>query len=218
MDPNFWHERWQKKETGFHQPAVNDLLQLYWSRLGLEAGSKVFVPLCGRSLDMVWLADQGHRVIGAELSQIAIDEFFTERGFAPATSTNASFNVKSAGPFEIWCGDFFDLPTSATAGVAGVYDRASLIAFPAAMQGRYAAKLKELAPPESPLLLITLDYDQKQMTGPPFATPRSQVHSLFADRYKIEELACQSALEQSPRLMQRGLTSLEVCAYALRPI
>ena len=130
--------------------AVNDLLQLYWPRLGLEAGSEVFVPLCGRSLDMVWLADQGHRVIGAELSQIAIDEFFAERGFTPATSTNASFNVKSAGPFEIWCGDFFDLPPSATAGVAGVYDRASLIAFPAAMQGRYAAKLKELAPPEAP--------------------------------------------------------------------
>ena len=118
MDPNFWHERWQKKETGFHQPAVNDLLQLYWSRLGLEAGSEVFVPLCGRSLDMVWFADQGHRVIGAELSQIAIDEFFAERGFTPATSTNASFNVKSAGPFEIWCGDFFDLPPSAIAGVA----------------------------------------------------------------------------------------------------
>ena len=87
----FWHERWQKKETGFHQPAVNDLLQLYWPRLGLEAGSEVFVPLCGRSLDMVWLADQGHRVIGAELSQIAIDEFFAERGLTPATSTNAGF-------------------------------------------------------------------------------------------------------------------------------
>ena len=136
IDPNFWHERWQKQEIGFHQAAVNDLLQRYWPRLGIEAGSEVFVPLCGRSLDMVWLADQGHRVIGAELSQIAIDEFFTERGFTPATSTNTSFNVKSAGPFEIWCGDFFDLPPSATAGVAGVYDRASLIAWQQGMQWR----------------------------------------------------------------------------------
>jgi|JRHI01.1.fsa_nt_gi thiopurine S-methyltransferase len=218
MDRNFWHERWQKKETGFHQPAVNDLLQLYWPRLGLEAGSEVFVPLCGRSLDMVWLAEQGHRVIGAELSQIAIDEFFAERGLTPEVSRHAGFTIKSAGAFELWRGDFFELPPRAVAGIASAYDRASLIAFPADMQGRYAAKLKELAPAQVPLLLITLDYDQKQMTGPPFSTPRDRVHDLFADRYEIEELACRSALEQNPRLLQRGLTSLEECAYVLRPI
>lgn len=199
MDPTFWHERWQKKETGFHQPAVNDLLQLYWPQLGLDAGSKVFVPLCGKSLDMAWLADQGHRVIGAELSTIAIDDFFAERGLTPTTATNASFTVKSAGAFEFWCGDFFDLPLSAVAGVAGVYDRASLIAFPPSMQERYTVKLKELAPARVPILLITLDYEQSQMAGPPFATPRGQVHRLFADRYDIEELACQSALERNTR-------------------
>lgn len=218
MDRNFWHERWQKKETGFHQPTVNDLLQLYWPRLGLEAGSEVFVPLCGRSLDMVWLAEQGHRVIGAELSQIAIDEFFAERGLTPEVSTHAGFTIKSADAFELWCGDFFELPPRAVAGMASTYDRASLIAFPAAMQGRYAAKLKELTRAKVPLLLITLDYDQNQMAGPPFSTPRDRVHDLFADRYEIEELACRSALEQNPRLTQRGLTSLEECAYVLRPI
>jgi thiopurine S-methyltransferase len=84
MDPTFWHERWQKKETAFHQGAVNDLLQRYWAQLGLSVGSTVFVPLCGKSVDMVWLAEQGHRVIGAELSQIAIDDFFAERGLTPA--------------------------------------------------------------------------------------------------------------------------------------
>ena len=102
--------------------------------------------------------------------------------------------------------------------MAGAYDRASLIAFPAPVQGHYAAKLKELALARVPILLITLDYDQRQMAGPPFSTPRDRVHDLFADRYEIEELACQSALEQNPRLMQRGLTSLEECAYALQPI
>lgn len=216
MDPTFWHERWQKKETAFHQGAVNDLLQRYWAQLGLSAGSTVFVPLCGKSVDMVWLAEQGHRVIGAELSQIAIDDFFAERGLTPAVVTHASFTVKSAGPFELWGGDFFDLPPSALAEVSGVYDRASLVAFPAAMQGRYAAKLIDLTPAAAPLLLITLDYDQNEMTGPPFATPRGQVLSLCAGRYAIEELGCQSALERNPRLKERGLTSLEECAYALR--
>jgi thiopurine S-methyltransferase len=217
MDPAFWHERWQNKETAFHQNAVNELLLRYWQRLGLKAGSAVFVPLCGKSVDMEWLAAQGHRIIGAELSQIAIDEFLAERGLTPAVATRAGFTVKTAGPFELWCGDFFDLPVSALAEVAGVYDRASLVAFPAAMQGRYAAKLKELTPATAPLLLVTLDYDQDEMTGPPFATPQRQVLSLFADCYAIEELARQSALERNPRLRDRGLTSLKECAYLLRP-
>jgi len=167
MDATFLHERWQKKETAFHQGAVNDLLQQFWARLGLKAGSKVFVPLCGKSVDMAWLAEQGHRVVAAELSQIAIDDFFAERGLTPAVATHAGFTVKSDSPFELWCGDFFDLPPSALAGISGVYDRASLVAFPAAMQGRYAAKLKDLTPARAPLLLITLDYDQAQMGAHP---------------------------------------------------
>jgi thiopurine S-methyltransferase len=216
MDPTFWHERWQKKETAFHQGAVNDLLQRYWERLGLAAGSTVFVPLCGKSVDMAWLAERGHRVVGAELSQIAIDEFLAERGLTPAVTTQAGFSVRSAGPFELWCGDFFDLPPGALAEVSGIYDRASLVAFPAAMQVRYAAKLKELTPDAAALLLVALDYNQNEMSGPPFATPRTQVLRLFADRYAIEELECRSALEHSPRLRERGVTSLEECAYALR--
>jgi thiopurine S-methyltransferase len=205
MDPAFWRERWQKQETGFHQPAVNDLLQQHWAGLGVAPGSAVFVPLCGRSLDMVWLARQGHRVIGIEVSELAVDAFFAECG------------LKSAGGYELWCGDFFALPAAPMANVAGVYDRASLIAFPASMQERYTQKLKELTPPGSPVLLITLDYDQERMAGPPFATPRAQVQKLFADRYAIEETACRSALERNPRFKERGLTALDECAYTLRP-
>ena len=130
MDPSFWHDRWENQDIGFHQADIHALLPAYWPRLELASDAPVFVPLCGKSLDMVWLAQQGHRVIGAELSQRAIDDFFAERGLAPTTRASGSFTVKSAGPYELWCGDFFDLPREAVAGVAGVYDRAALIALP----------------------------------------------------------------------------------------
>lgn len=136
MDPTFWRERWQKKEIGFHQPAYHTLLLKHWPQLQLAPGSRVFVPLCGKSLDMVWLAEQGHRVVGAELSELAVDEFFAERGLAPTVRTVGNFTVKAAGPYELWCGDIFELPREAVADVAGVYDRAALIALPPDLQQR----------------------------------------------------------------------------------
>jgi len=215
MEPEFWQERWRKQEIAFHQDAHHDLLQVYWPHLGLKAGSDVFVPLCGKSNDMHWLAQQGHRVIGAELSEIAIDSFFAERGIAPVTKKAGRFIVKSADAFELWCGDIFDLPQEAVACAGGVYDRAALIAFPATMQERYADKLMELVP-HAPGLLITLDYDQDQMSGPPFATQRQQVNRLFADHYDVKLIACRPVLDQHPRFIERGLTALEECAYMLR--
>lgn len=217
MDPAFWLERWQKQEIGFHQPFVHDLLQRFWPRLALARAATVFVPLCGKSLDMLWLAEQGHRVIGAELSALAIDEYFAERGFEPDCGTVGDFTVKSAGAYELWCGDFFELPREAVEDVAGVYDRASLIALPQDMQQRYAETLKRLLPASAPVLLVTLDYDQSLMQGPPFAAPRDQVRRLFAERYMITELASRSALERNPRFKQRGLTALEETVYLLRP-
>ncbi len=217
MDPTFWRERWQNKDIGFHQPAIHEMLQKHWPQLGLEAGARVFVPLCGKSLDMVWLAEQGHRVIGAELSEIAIDDFFAERGLEPAARTVGNFVVKSAGAYELWCGDIFKLPADAAAGVAGVYDRAALVALPPDLQDRYAAKLGELVPTAGPILLVALDYEQQQMTGPPFAVPRSQVDRLFSGKYAITELESRAALDLNPHFRQRGLTALTEATYLLRP-
>ncbi len=129
MEPQFWNDRWQSGETGFHREEVHDLLAKYWPSLGLGLGSKVFVPLCGKSLDMVWLAEQGHRVVGAELSGVAVDAFFAERGLVPSVEMLGGFEVKRAGPYEIWQGDIFNLPARATDDVAAVYDRAAWLRF-----------------------------------------------------------------------------------------
>jgi thiopurine S-methyltransferase len=215
MDPSFWHDRWENQDIGFHQTDVHALLPKYWPRLGLASDAPVFVPLCGKSLDMVWLAQQGHRVIGAELSQRALDDFFAERGLAPTTRACGSFIVKSAGPYELWGGDFFELPREAVAGVAGVYDRAALIALPHALREQYAETLASLLRATARMLLITLEYEQSQMAGPPFSVPGDEVRALFSGKYACDELECRDVLDGHPHFKQRGLTALRECAFLL---
>jgi thiopurine S-methyltransferase len=216
MDPSFWHDRWENQDIGFHQADIHALLPASWPRLGLPTDAPVFVPLCGKSLDMVWLAQQGHRVIGAELSQRAIDDFFAERGLTPTARASGSFTVKSGGPYELWCGDFFELPRTAVAGIAGVYDRAALIALPHALRERYAATLASLLPAPVRMLLITLEYEQTQMSGPPFSVPGDEVRALFAASFQLDELERRDVFDGHPHFKQRGLTALHECAYVLR--
>jgi len=216
VEQNFWIERWSKQEIGFHQADFDPALDRYWPQLDVPAGSAVFVPLCGKSLDMVWLAQKGYRVIGAELSERAVDDFFSERGLTPETRSETGFTVKSSGPYEIWCGDFFALPPSTTSDVGGVYDRAALVALPAEMQQRYAAKMKTLLP-KAPILLVSLAYNQSEMAGPPFSTPRNTVEALFADHYECVELVAKDALPRHPHFKERGMSALLGSVYLLRP-
>jgi len=216
MGHEFLLERWKTQDIGFHQPQFDPALDKFWSRLAVPAGARVFVPLCGKSLDMQWLAERGHAVVGAELSEQAVDEFFAERDLVPNVRREGGFIVKTSGPYEIWVGDFFALPPSAVAGVAGIYDRAALVALPADMQRRYADKLKALLP-TAPILLITIDYDQREMDGPPFATSPKMIDDLFLDRYERVDLVSKDVLAGHPRFQQRGLTALTGAVFLLRP-
>lgn len=215
MDPQFWHERWQKHDIGFHQKQIHDLLIRHWSKLGAASGTSVFVPLCGKSLDMAWLASQGHRVIGTELSELAIDAFYSSQGLVPAESYSGSFAVKRAAPYELWLGDHFALPASATSNIGAVYDRAALVAMPRTMQSQYAAKLAEQTPRGVAVLLVSLDYDPSDMTGPPFPVPNRHIVSLFGGDFRIELLESRDGLEASPNLRNRGLTALTETVFKL---
>ncbi|MFY0615722.1 MAG: thiopurine S-methyltransferase [Hyphomicrobiaceae bacterium] len=217
MDPDFWLERWQQSQIGFHQADTEPLLQNHWPALGVPAGSYVFVPLCGKSLDMAWLAGQGYQVIGNELSQIAIDDFFTGQGLVPDKRTEAGFTVSSAAPYELWCGDFFDLPESSTRNVGGIYDRAALIALPPDMRQRYARKLTELSHSAAKALLITLEYDQSILPGPPHSVSSAEVESLFANEWQITTLVCEQTITLSPKFKQHGLEFVDQAVYILDP-
>jgi thiopurine S-methyltransferase len=215
MNHGFWHDRWQKGEIGFHRGAVNDLLVKHWPALGLAAGSQVFVPLCGKSLDMVWLAERGHRVVGVELSEVAVDAFFAERGLAPSVELRQGFSVKSSGAYEIWCGDFFDFPREAVARAAAVYDRAALVAFPRALQPKYATHLAAIAPASAPILLIGLDFAGGEMTGPPFPASTAEIVAMFGATHTVSVVEARDGLEQSQNLKARGLKRLEESVYLL---
>jgi thiopurine S-methyltransferase len=212
----FWIERWKKGEIGFHRDDVHDFLPRHWPLLGVEKGQAVLVPLCGKSRDMVWLAAAGHPVVGVELSPLAVDDFFREQDLEADTTTFGSFVVRRAGPYTIWCGDFFDLPNEAVAGVAAAYDRAALVALPSSLQPRYADKLTQLLPPGSPTLLISLWYPEGEMAGPPFSTPLAQVAALFGTTHAINIAESRDGLPESQNIRDRGVTMLDEAAYVLR--
>jgi thiopurine S-methyltransferase len=216
MEPEFWTKRWQEGEIGFHRPEVHDYLARHWHVLKLEPESEIFVPLCGKATDMVWLAEQGHRIIGVELSPVAVDAFFAEQELQPTTRVSGPFMIKEAGPYTIWCGDIFTLPASVTRDVAAVYDRAALVAFPPDMQPAYAAKLAQLTPSGVPTVLVGLAYRQGEISGPPFSTPLPQVAMLFGPTHTLAIVEARDGLEQSQNLKSRGVTWLEESLYILR--
>jgi thiopurine S-methyltransferase len=217
MDPDFWHDRWQQKQTGFHQTQVNPLLETLWPRCIGPARPRVFVPLCGKSLDMIWLRNRGHSVLGNELSPIAVDEFFRENGLPASTAPLGNGFVRAeSGDISLLCGNYFDLTPDLVGKIGAIYDRAALVAMPPAMQDRYAGQILRLLPHHPPVLLITLEYDAAEMNGPPFPIPEETVVRLFGPAYRIELLSARDALEGNPQLRAKGLSRLTEKAYWLR--
>ena len=187
MDPNFWHKRWEKNEIGFHQSAVNVLLSDHFSGLSLPQTSRVFVPLCGKTRDIAWLLSQGHRVVGVELSKLAVEELFVDLGVAPKISVQGELLRYSAPGVEIFVGNIFELSGDLLGRVDAIYDRAALVAFPTEMRGRYGAHVAAITQ-LAPQFLICFEYDQAVMNGPPFSIDRQKVHDVYGAHYQIESI------------------------------
>lgn len=215
MKKDFWLERWVRAEIGFHQNEINPYLLQYWPELHRAGSGEVFVPLCGKSLDMVWLRQQGIAVLGVELSPIAVQDFFRENGKAPSHTSSGKFVCCEADGIRILCGDFFDLSQADLAQVGVVYDRASLVALPPEMRERYARHLVSILPSATQILLITFDYPQAEMDGPPFAVSVGEVEALFRDYAEVRLLAQQDVLAQNPRFQQRGMSRLQENIFLL---
>lgn len=215
MEPDFWHERWASNQIGFHEGKPNNFLTRFFPQLDLAPGAKLFVPMCGKSVDMLWLAQQGHRVLGVELSSVAVQTFFAENQLTAEQRIQGAFSCWRGGGIEILCGDFFALTAAELADVAAVYDRAALIALPEAMRNAYARHLDVILPAGIRHLLVTLDYPQEQMQGPPFSVDAAEVQRLFAERCRIEPLDSRDALADSPHLAAKGLTRLQENVFLL---
>lgn len=214
MEPSFWLDRWQKGEIGFHAEAVQPALIKHWPALGVPEGARVLVPLCGKSLDMLWLAQQGLHVVGVELSAIAVRDFFAGHGITPQVREQGGFEVSSADAIELWCGDFFALDPRAGQPPAA-YDRAALVALPPPMQQRYAEKMAELMPRGGKVLLISLDYNPEEMQGPPHNISQARVRELFSNTFEVTLLEAIGGPPRTDHLCNRGVTWLEEASYML---
>jgi len=217
MNPGFWHERWQRNEIGFHQQEINAHLQDYWAQLAVPAGGQVFVPLCGKSRDLLWLRARGYTVLGVELSPIAVRDFFAENALTPQITLQGSFERHEADGLAILCGDFFDLTPELLQAVAGVYDRASLIALPPELRQRYAKHSATILPAGAGTLLVTMEYPQHEMSGPPFAVREDEVRRLYENGYTVTCLFSKDILAENPRFRERGLNALAEKVYRLVP-
>ena len=188
MDAKFWHERWANNQIAFHEPAANRLLLAHFAALGMPRQSRIFLPLCGKTLDIHWLLGNGYQVVGAELSKTAVEQLFSELGVEPNVTIEGKVRRYRADGIDILNGDIFDLSRDTLGPVDAIYDRAALVALPAPTRERYARHLIEISG-RAPQLLITFDYDQSRIDGPPFSVNAAEVARQYGSRYEVNLLA-----------------------------
>ncbi len=211
-DPEFWHNKWASNQIGFHLEDVNPLLPQCWHRTNPKRDDTVLVPLCGKSEDLVWLATKHDEVTGVELSQIAVRSFFAEHFYTPmVTPISGMHELYQFDELSIYTGDFFTAPVS-QADI--VYDRAALVALPQEMRLEYASRLKQLLNPGGRILLVTLNYAQQEMAGPPFSVPVNEVEQLFSG-YKVTCLNVDEADESHPKIAKQGLSRFSEEVYLI---
>ncbi|MCX7365264.1 MAG: thiopurine S-methyltransferase [Alphaproteobacteria bacterium] len=188
MDESFWRRKWERNEIAFHEGKANSWLVKYFGDLSLPEGSRVFLPLCGKTRDIHWLLSRGHRVAGAELSRIAIEQLFSELLVEPTITAIDEINQYSFDNIDIFVGDIFRLSLDMLGPVDAIYDRAALVALPDSMRAPYATHLMEITD-RAPQLLVTYEYDQRLVDGPPFSVSHEEVSRHYRPSYDLKLLA-----------------------------
>ncbi|PCM44807.1 thiopurine S-methyltransferase [Marinobacter sp. ANT_B65] len=214
MEHEFWHERWSKKEIGFHEGTVNQYLHDHWPELSGGGTESVFVPLCGKAHDMWWLNDRGHPVLGVELSEIACKDFFEEAGEKAMVHPGEPFTTFRHDNLELWSGDFFQLAPDDLKHIRLVYDRAALIALPQPMRKDYVEHLTAILPEGTRILLITLDY-KTRITPPPFNVSDEEVRELYSADYDIEHILTNTLPSDHMFTKRKGLIGATESVFRL---
>ena len=206
----FWHNRWVTDQIGWHRTEVNEMLVKHWPSLELPSKAEVLVPLCGKSLDMVWLAEQGHDVVGFELVRHAVESFFRERKVEPKKESLGRHRKYTSSPFTVIQGDFFDIGEK-TVQADAWYDRAAMIALPNDVRAAYVEQLRRQTKPGAVGLLITYAYPQHEMEGPPFALHDEDVRRFYTDGFEIDQLDHVELEDER----ERGLSSITLSVFKI---
>jgi thiopurine S-methyltransferase len=195
-----WLERWREGRIGWHEDAGNASLKKHWR----ASGRTVLVPLCGKSVDLVWLAAQGNRVIGVELSQLAVEAFFVEQQLDFTVSGGPLQRFEALGvDITIYCGDFMQL---ADVRCDAHYDRGALVALSANLRPGYAAHVRSLLTADAEQLVITLGYDQSVAKGPPFCISDDEVLGYWPGLERVDRY--DDTANAPPKFLEAGLTEV----------
>jgi len=187
MEANFWHYLWETDDTGWHLGDTNPFLLEFFSHLELQSDNRIFIPLCGKTVDIKWFLDKGHKVVGIELNEKAIQELFASLSLQPVIEKIGKLMRYSAKNIDIYVGDFFELNKEVLANVDAVYDRGALVALPKEMRIRYASHLINITE-SAPQLLINFEYDQSLLEGPPFSISKDEIEEHYHKHYEIKLL------------------------------
>jgi len=212
----FWQQRWVNNQTGFHEGKVNSYLEKFIELLSLQKNGFVFVPLCGKSKDILWLSELGYNVIGVECSELAVKAFFAENNIVAAITKVDGFQVWSAGNITIYCGDFYELDPTWFKSITAIFDRAALVALEQESRKKYIHKIHMLCP-KANILLVSLEYQQNEMTGPPFAVTEAEITELFSKQYELKHLETNDILADNDKFKERGLVSLLEKVFIITP-
>lgn len=212
-----WLQRWEDDNIGWHHVDFNQHLLNHWHALYLPTGSLVLAPLCGKSRDMFWLGEQGYRIRGVELSRLAVEQFFSEHKLRPSVEVTDHYERWSQGPYELLCGDIFDLRKLDNSDIGAVYDRASLVALNPLQRQQFAKTLIDILPRHAKILLVTMEYPQTEMTGPPYSVLEDEVRSLFGSHFSINLLHTLDLLKDTDRYQQHGVSKMLEKIYLLKP-
>ncbi len=215
QDNHLWLKFWRDQRTDFHQSVVNPLLSKFWSSLDLAQGSRVFVPLCGKSLDMIWLAQQGHEVIGVELSPVAVEDFFRENGLNPVQRRVGQFTIWNDGKLSILCGDYFALTKADISQFDTVYDRAALTALPENIRSLYVAQLRRLVPNTAKVFLLTVEDAAENATMKQANGVDEEIKTLYSAGFEIDLAYVESVFELDPEAPDQPSKRAEYKVYRL---
>jgi len=216
MEAEFWHDCWERGRLGFHQAEYNRHMMAFMPQLGLQPGARVLVPLCGKSLDMLWLLQQGYSVTGIELSQKAVEDFFNENELEFETQESEAGTLYRHDRLEIRCSDLFETGLDWLPPIDAVYDRAALPALPPDMRREYASLMLDRLPLNTPTLLQAMEYPQHEMDGPPFSVDPSEIEELYGLCSTIDVLHSMDCLDQRASFREKGLSRLIDHVYRIR--
>ena len=193
-----WLSRWREGQIGWHEAAGNALLKRYWPRLVRD--SSVLVPFCGKAVDMLWLASQGLKVTGVEVSEVAVRTFFAENALEYRLTEHGSMPCYEANsaPVRILQGDYFEVESEP---FHALYDRGALVALPPDRRPDYVAHTRKLLREDAYRLIITMSYDDSQVSGPPYRVDADELQSYWGD---LDCVSSRDALDQAPQKFRRA--------------